>query len=1058
MLLALPAHAQQTLFNDSFETGDFSATDVTGGTWNIIDNTCQTAAAAANDGVLGARIKKGGTLEKNISTVGYTNIQISYMRASENLSAAEPCIVQWSVDGTNWTTLETITDASPSWLPFQQILPAAAEGQPNLRIRFDVQSSAHSEKLHLDQVVITATSAANIAPSAVADSYSTSQNQTLEIDAAAGLLANDSDSNGDTLTAVITQNANAGQLVANSDGSFSYTPQPNFAGNVSFSYMANDGAENSLPVDVVISVVPVGAPSTLPNVVFLTCDDLSLQDVNVYGRALMPDLTPNMDSFAAQGIRFNYAHTQASNCTPSRNVIATGRFQHNSGIYGFGGVNNKFPAIVDLFHQAGYLTAIRGKVHHSSPHSPYAGWDYDLAAELGHASDDRTQVTFYDAAVKGIQLAQQEGKPFFMQINIKDPHTGFYGYKHKTDTFFNDPDVPSRVYTAAETVIPGYIPAIDPAYQDNLFEEWAAYYSNVRRADDSFGYVMQALDDMGAADDTLVVFLSDHGNPFMFVKTQVYHHSTHTPLMARWPNVISANSVDDQHVVQAVDVLPTFCDIIGLPYPAGIDGRSFEPLLKGGTQTDRDYAYKVFYEDVAGNSRPMRAVESKNFTYIFNPWSDGVTKTVGVSKNMETYRQLAVAAPHQPEVQARLDMYTYRVREEFYDVANDPDCLNNLIDDPAYATELADHRAAMEAMMVKTHDDDILVAFQNRSDEQAVQDYIALAQSQADARNNDPFYARDYNYAVRDGWLTLSDDGFENGFSSWTTDTPNATTIQNDANYIHTGSQSAQLDDSEPASLFMANGIDASPYTGIKLDFGYVSEDLENADSFDIAYADGGASWNVLDSFFKGTEISGTQYEFASIEVAPSGTNLLSSNFQFGFFTNFSADADADKIYFDDIRVAGWKNWSAVSYDDFEIDLGSWSDNGSAVVLDTSTPAYQGNASVKLEGGNQAAVELSQTIDASQLDEVLITVHFTSNDMDDDSDGFELQYSDGSQWHTLESYAYQHAFLNGEFYSDSVVINKNDHSFSSQLNLRIVNHSDQSDDAIWLDLISVFTR
>ena len=128
-------------------------------------------------------------------------------------------------------------------------------------------------------------------------------------------------------------------------------------------------------------------------------------------------------------------------------------------------------------------------------------------------------------------------------------------------------------------------------------------------------------------DNTVVMFMSDHGMPLPFAKTQLYHHSTHTPWMVRWPGVTKAGSVDKQHMISAVDFLPTALDIVGASHPKRLDGRSYLPLLKGGTQEDRDHVIKEYNENAGRSRDPMRGVQTKRYLYLFNPWSNGQQAT-----------------------------------------------------------------------------------------------------------------------------------------------------------------------------------------------------------------------------------------------------------------------------------------------------------------------------------------------------------------------------------------------------------------------------------------------
>lgn len=275
------------------------------------------------------------------------------------------------------------------------------------------------------------------------------------------------------------------------------------------------------------------ADAPRPNLLIVTVDDMSADSLGAYG-CLLPDTSPGIDAFARTALRFSHAHVQVGNCMPGRNIIWSGLFSHVNGVEGF--VPNRdadYPVLCDLAEQAGYFTAIRGKVPHSTPYHPYA-WDAVLdQSEDGVAYHVKDPASYGQAARRGIQLAQKSQKPFCLLINISDPHKPFYS-EGKRGATGEDPYVPTRVFTADEVPVPGFL-----FEDDAIRQELALYYSSVRRADDAFRAVIKALDESGQADRTFVMFLSDHGMPLPFAKTQLYHHSTHTPLMIRWPGVLT---------------------------------------------------------------------------------------------------------------------------------------------------------------------------------------------------------------------------------------------------------------------------------------------------------------------------------------------------------------------------------------------------------------------------------------------------------------------------------------------------------------------------------------
>ncbi|MCB1278651.1 sulfatase [Prosthecobacter sp.] len=445
-----------------------------------------------------------------------------------------------------------------------------------------------------------------------------------------------------------------------------------------------------------------------PNLLIVTVDDMSCDSVGVYGCKL-PDTSPNMDKLAGQSLRFNYAHVVVGNCMPSRNVMWSGRYPHNNRIQGFRSMskNDKdYPVLGDIMKDAGYFIGIRHKVSHSTPYSPFP-WDLILGEEK--KDDVKNPASWGKAATQGIEAAKAAGKPFCLLLNIADPHKPFYAEGGKGQTVPDD-NVPSKVFTPEEVPVPGFLPD-DPVVRKEL----SHYYSSVRRADDSLGMILAALKASGEDENTIIVFLSDHGMPLPFAKTQLYHHSTRTPLMIRWPGVTKPGAVDDTNMVSTVDLLPTLLDMVGVAKPDGFDGRSFAPLLKGESQDGRDMVFKSYDENSGGQRTPMRAVQTKDFVYIFNPWSNGTRVMTGATAGTSTCRQMRVLAKTNEQIAARIDLFDHRVPEEAYEVRYDPDALTNLIADPAHAKEVTALEKAMEDWMVRVKDP-LLEIFRHRAD------------------------------------------------------------------------------------------------------------------------------------------------------------------------------------------------------------------------------------------------------------------------------------------------------------------------------------------------------
>ena len=458
------------------------------------------------------------------------------------------------------------------------------------------------------------------------------------------------------------------------------------------------------------------------NILIITVDDMSADSVGAFDCKL-PGTTPNIDRLAGQSLSFAHAHMTVGNCMPGRNVMFSGLISHNNKVEGFYQVRNPgWPHLVDLMKEAGYFTGIRGKASHSTPYQPYA-WDINLdTLPDGAGAHSKDAQSYGISTAHGIAKAKAAGKPFCLSVNVSDPHKPFWSVV-KGDG--KDPHVPSRIFTAGEVPIPGFL-FDDPKVR----EELALYYSSVRRADDCVGEILKALDASGEASNTVVMFLSDHGMPLPFAKTQLYHHSTHTPWIVRWPGVTRDGAVDGKHMISAVDMLPTLLDIVGVKHPARLDGRSFLSLIRGNTQTGRDRIFKEYNENAGASRDPMRAVQNKRYLYIFNPWSNGNRVFATATTGTVTYRRLVALAKQDKRLAKRLDLYKHRVPDELYDVANDPDCLHNLIAEPGHQAALPSLRSELEGWMKRTKDP-MLAVFQKRNDVAYREAYVRKEEEEA---------------------------------------------------------------------------------------------------------------------------------------------------------------------------------------------------------------------------------------------------------------------------------------------------------------------------------------
>jgi len=442
------------------------------------------------------------------------------------------------------------------------------------------------------------------------------------------------------------------------------------------------------------------------NILLITVDDMNCDSVGAYG-CTVPKTTPNIDRLAAEGMRFTRAHVTIAVCQPCRSVLMTGRYPHRSGGEGFHRITKTdTPTLVETLAKAGYRCGILGKVGHSTPKTSI---QWDMNRDMGQLGLGRDPSLYHRAAKDFFEQSVEAGKPFFFMANSHDPHRPFSGSDQERSRWSGRKVTrPSRIFSPTEVDVPGFLPDLPPVRR-----EIAEYYSSVRRADDTVGAVLKALKEAGQESRTIVVFLSDHGMPLPFAKTNCYLHSTHTPWIVRWPGKVRPGSTEAEHFISGIDLMPTLLEAVGLPAPDGMDGFTFLPLLAGRKQKGRERVFTQFHQ-IAGRKRyPMRCVQDGRFGYIFNPWSDGKRIFRNESQSGRTMKAMNAAAPSNPRIAARVKQFLYRTVEEFYDFQKDPDALHNLVGEPKARKELDRLRGELERWMQRTGDP-ALKAFRSR--------------------------------------------------------------------------------------------------------------------------------------------------------------------------------------------------------------------------------------------------------------------------------------------------------------------------------------------------------
>lgn len=339
-----------------------------------------------------------------------------------------------------------------------------------------------------------------------------------------------------------------------------------------------------------------------PNILFIFADDWGWGDLSCHGHPYVK--TPNIDRLAEEGTDF-YRFTVASGvCSPSRTAVMTGHFPARYNIDGhFAWVPNNekrgmpdwldvsAPSLPRMLQGAGYRTAHFGKWHLANnmiPDSPSPGvYGYDAYGAYNCSGE---QMPVHEDAMHTnafIRESVAEGKPFFVNLWIHEPHTPFH-------------TVPKYEWWVRDIE--------DPADQ--------IYASVLAHADDRIGSVLDTLDELEIADDTLVIFSSDNGPARAAKETELalqydtatgagwgiaaakgitagrkgykaslFEGGINVPFLARWPGKIPAGEIDDESLLSAVDLLPTFVELAGATVPEGYepDGVSQVEVLTGKT-------------------------------------------------------------------------------------------------------------------------------------------------------------------------------------------------------------------------------------------------------------------------------------------------------------------------------------------------------------------------------------------------------------------------------------------------------------------------------------------
>ncbi len=424
----------------------------------------------------------------------------------------------------------------------------------------------------------------------------------------------------------------------------------------------------------------VNAAADRPNILWLSCEDISAH-LHCYG---YPNArTPKLDRLAEQGTRYTNAFVTAGVCAPCRSAIITGMYQTSLGTHHMR-CKAELPPHVKPFptyvREAGYYCTNSSKQDYQFK-TPKGVWDESSGKAHWKKRPDKDQ-------------------PFFAVFNYTGCHESGIASKGKYDSVTEGLEKIDRSVA---------VQSLPPYYPDTpvVREDWGRYYDVITAMDRWVGEHLQALKDAGEADNTIVVYWSDHGVGLPRAKRWLYDSGMHVPLIVRIPEKYRVDgqgtpgSVSDQ-LVSLIDLGPTTLNLAGATVPEHVHGQAF---LGANTPAPRDYVYGA-RDRMDERYDIIRATRDKRYKYIRNYESFKTfyqyMNTPEKGALMQEIRRVQSDGTASEGVAKFLS--PSKAIEELYDTQNDPHEMNNLAADPKYKNILERMRKTHLAWVLETRD------------------------------------------------------------------------------------------------------------------------------------------------------------------------------------------------------------------------------------------------------------------------------------------------------------------------------------------------------------------
>lgn len=418
-----------------------------------------------------------------------------------------------------------------------------------------------------------------------------------------------------------------------------------------------------------------------PNILWLTAEDIS-PNLGCYGDSYA--VSPNIDRFAQQGVRYTQAFGITGVCAPNRSCLITGVYPSRLGSHGMRStvtLPDTVKCFTEYLRAAGYYCSNNAKTDYNFP-VPKTAWD------------DCSRTAHYKN--------RKPGQPFFAVFNHEVCHESQIRVPEERYRKNTARLTPEQRRDPAKAPVPPFHPDTPEVRRD-----WARYYENITAMDYQIGDKLKELEEAGLADDTIVFFFGDNGAGMPGMKKWVWEGGLRVPLIIRFPKKWqhlapgAPGSVCDR-LVSFVDFAPTVLSLAGVELPSHFQGSAFLGAQAGAP---RQFVYGI-RDRMAERLDCVRVVRNAEYQYNRNfhphlPWSQFISYTEAMP-TMQVWRRAAEAGTlFGPPARYFLPR---KPVEEFYDTNADPHQIHNLADDPRFRSLMEIFRAECERWMLETGD------------------------------------------------------------------------------------------------------------------------------------------------------------------------------------------------------------------------------------------------------------------------------------------------------------------------------------------------------------------